>query len=88
MEVVKNTFRYVAIVNPFTKTVHVRSDKYPMSYALYKHEQQHVIQIERHEKRLWVFGRITFTVWYLLLLIRYGYSNHPYEVEAKNAEWR
>lgn len=77
------TFGYVAIVNPFNKVCYAIK---PLSPALIRHELMHVEQIERHESVFGKFGRLTFAVWYVLLLMRHGYYNHPYEVEARMAE--
>ena len=46
---------------------------------LLRHEAKHLEQIERD-------GRIVFSAKYLYWLIRRGYWNHPYEVEARAAE--
>lgn len=44
--------------------------------ALAAHEAVHVAQINRDGALLWSFR----VLWYLL---RYGYANSPYEVEAR-----
>ena len=46
---------------------------------LFRHELQHCYQIQRK-------GRLKFYVCYLLLYLRYGYKNHPYEIEANKYE--
>ena len=46
---------------------------------LLRHEAKHLEQIRRD-------GRIVFSAKYLYRLIRRGYWNHPYEVEARAAE--
>lgn len=46
---------------------------------LLRHEAKHLEQIERE-------GRIVFSVKYLYWLIRRGYWNHPYEIEARASE--
>ena len=44
--------------------------------GLIRHEQVHVAQIERE-------GAITWTIKIFWYLLRYGYQNSPYEVEAR-----
>lgn len=46
---------------------------------LIRHEQCHWRQYER-------MGAIRFYVGYIALWVRYGYQNHPWEVEAREAE--
>ena len=46
---------------------------------LIRHEQVHWQQYEQR-------GAIRFYVGYLLLLVRHGYRNHPWEIEARSAE--
>lgn len=46
---------------------------------LQRHENVHVAQIERDGAVRWTFKAI----WYLM---RYGYRNSPYEIEARKAE--
>lgn len=46
---------------------------------LIKHEQTHLIQMERD-------GKIPFLFKYAYWHLRYGYKNNPYEVEAREAE--
>jgi hypothetical protein len=46
---------------------------------LYRHELEHCYQVKRK-------GRLKFYFTYLVLLVRYGNQNHPYEVEAEEAE--
>jgi hypothetical protein len=43
---------------------------------LLRHEQVHLMQISRD-------GAIVWTLKYLFYLIRHGYQNSPYEVEAR-----
>jgi hypothetical protein len=45
-------------------------------YWLYRHEMQHVIQI-------WRDGYWTFHIKYIYYLIKDGYHDNPYEVEAR-----
>ena len=44
-----------------------------------RHEIAHVLQWKKH-------GFIPFITKYLLYSIRYGYSNNPFEIEARKAE--
>lgn len=46
---------------------------------LLRHERAHLEQIERD-------GRLLFTARYLWWLLRHGYWNNPYEVDARSAE--
>lgn len=46
--------------------------------SLLRHERKHLEQIERD-------GRVLFSIKYLYWLIRHGYLNNPYEVEARRA---
>lgn len=52
---------------------------YENNERLIKHEMKHIEQIERE-------GRIKFFIKYTFFLIKYGYKNCPYEVEARQAE--
>lgn len=47
--------------------------------ALINHELEHIRQIERE-------GKFKFSVKYLYFLVRYGYWNNPYEIQAREAE--
>lgn len=49
------------------------------SQRLIRHEQCHWRQYER-------MGAIRFYVGYIALWVRHGYQNHPWEVEAREAE--
>ena len=49
------------------------------SEQLIRHEMKHIEQINRD-------GRLLFSVKYLYWLVRYGYKNNPYEIEARAAE--
>lgn len=44
---------------------------------LLRHEEEHIRQIERD-------GAIKWTVLVLWYLLRYGYKNSPYEIDARN----
>lgn len=52
---------------------------YETNAALIRHERKHLEQMARD-------GKIVFALKYLYWLIRYGYRNNPYEVEARAAE--
>lgn len=47
---------------------------------LIRHETCHLDQIER-------MGRFKFTIKYMYWMMRYGYDNHPLEIEARASEW-
>jgi len=64
----------LAITMPW-KTVYCRPGE-EANYLLQAHEAVHVTQIERDGAFLW-----TIKIFYYL--IRYGYINSPYEVEAR-----
>ena len=64
----------LAITMPW-KTVYCRPGQED-NYALAAHEAVHVAQIERD-------GAIKWTVKIFWYLLRYGYINSPYEVEAR-----
>jgi len=50
-----------------------------VSDQLFRHELEHVYQVQR-------MGCLWFYVKYLFLAIRYGYKNHPFEIEAYNKQ--
>ena len=52
---------------------------YEMHQALIRHERKHLEQMQRDGKLVYL---IKDTYW----LIRYGYHQNPYEVEAREAE--
>ena len=64
----------LAITMPW-RTVYCRPGQ-EENYALAAHEAVHVSQIERD-------GAIKWTIKIFYYLIRYGYVNRPYEVEAR-----
>ena len=64
----------LAITMPW-KTVYCRPGQED-KYALAAHEAVHVAQIERD-------GAFRWTVKIFYYLLRYGYINSPYEVEAR-----
>ena len=49
------------------------------SNSLIKHEQCHAMQMQRDGK-LWMITKYTY------YLIKHGYRNNPYEIEAREAE--
>jgi hypothetical protein len=53
-------------------------------------EYLHDEKLKRHEMAHWEqaqrLGSVKFYVQYLWLLARYGYQNHPMEIEARAAE--
>ena len=57
------------------KTIYLMPDNFT-NQRLIRHEQAHVMQIERD-------GAIIWTLKIFYYLIRYGYQNSPYEVEAR-----
>jgi hypothetical protein len=64
----------LAVTTPW-KTVYCRPGQ-ELNYALAAHEAVHVAQIERD-------GAIKWTAKIFWYLLRYGYVNSPYEVEAR-----
>jgi hypothetical protein len=54
-----------------------RDDK--VTDKLFRHELEHVYQIRRE-------GFIRFHLFYIWYLIRHGYKNNPYEIEARATE--
>ncbi len=62
----------------FWRTIYVMPG-FERDERLLRHEAKHLEQIRRD-------GRIVFSAKYLYWLIRRGYWNHPYEIEARAAE--
>lgn len=56
-----------------------RQHKVDVSDRLFRHEMQHVYQVQR-------MGWWRFYLTYLWLLCKHGYAEHPYEVEAHEHE--
>jgi hypothetical protein len=52
---------------------------YELCQPLIRHERKHLEQMERD-------GKLIYAIKYSYWLIRYGYWNNPYEVEARAAE--
>ena len=61
----------------FWNTIYIMPG-YENDTGLIKHETKHIEQIDRD-------GRIKFLIKYIYWLIKYGYTNNPYEVEARIA---
>jgi len=61
------------IVMPW-RTIYYR-DNWNKCPTFIRHEMVHIEQIERE-------GAVKFTVKYLYWLMKYGYRNNPFEVEA------
>ena len=68
----------VGLVIPPTRSIWVLPP-YVGDPELYRHEMVHIEQIERH-------GWLKFTALYAYYLVRYGYRNNPFEVEAYSRE--
>ena len=69
-------------INAFTSfwdTIYYREEKHMHDEGLIRHEVQHLRQIERE-------GKFKFFFKYTWWLIRYGYKNNPYEIEARGVE--
>lgn len=61
------------------KIIWYYKENYQPSIQMQRHEQQHLNQIEKE-------GSWKFVFKYLFYLLKYGYTNNPYEVEARQAE--
>lgn len=69
-----------AMVHPWKKKIiWYYKEGYAPSIQIQKHEQQHLNQIEKE-------GVWKFVFKYLFCLLKYGYTNNPYEIEARQAE--
>ena len=68
----------VAMIDPFLLNILAYPKPYEISSTMYTHENTHIQQVKRD-------GRLKFIFKYLWYLIRYGYKNNPYEVEAREA---
>jgi hypothetical protein len=51
---------------------------YEMHQGLIRHERKHLEQMQRD-------GKVVYAIKYSYWLLRYGYRNNPYEVEARAA---
>jgi hypothetical protein len=52
---------------------------YEMHQGLIRHERKHLEQMQRD-------GKLVYLIKYSYWLLRYGYKNNPYEIEARAAE--
>ena len=52
---------------------------YELHEALLRHERKHLEQMQRD-------GKLVYSIKYSYWLLRYGYWNNPYEIEARAAE--
>lgn len=69
-----------AMVHPWKKKIiWYYKDGYTPTIQMRLHEEQHLRQIEKE-------GSWKFVFKYLFYLLKYGYTNNPYEVEARQAE--
>lgn len=69
-----------AMVHPWKKKIIWYYKKgYTPTIQMQLHEQQHLNQIEKE-------GSWKFVFKYLFYLLKYGYTNNPYEIEARQAE--
>jgi hypothetical protein len=59
-------------------TIYLRPDQIN-NKQLIKHEQCHAMQMQRDGK-LWMVTKYTY------YLVKYGYKNNPYEIEAREVE--
>lgn len=73
----KNFNGYWAMIDPFKLKILSQKDLIPEK--LFKHENTHIEQVKRD-------GKFKFLIKYIWYLLRYGYKNNPYEVEARQAE--
>jgi len=53
---------------------------YEQDQRLLRHERQHLAQMRRD-------GKLIYLIKYSYWLLRYGYRNNPYEIEARAAEY-
>lgn len=65
----------VAMIDPIFLNILTIGEPY-IPKALYNHEACHIEQVKKE-------GRLKFVIKYLFYNIRYGYTNNPYEVEAR-----
>lgn len=68
------------MVQPFKrKIIWLYRDGHIPSDFIMKHEERHLAQIEEN-------GVVKFVLLYLIYLLRYGYYNNPFEVDARSVE--
>lgn len=72
-----NLFRFKGVTT-FWKQIYVVKG-YENDARLLRHERKHLEQMERDG---WLKFHLKYTFW----LIRFGYWNNPYEIEARQAE--
>ena len=66
----------VGMVNPFTLSIYAYPAPYELGEKSYAHETRHIEQINDE-------GRFKFICKYLWYCMRHGYTNNPYEVDAR-----
>lgn len=64
----------------FWRTIYVLPG-HENNQRLLRHERKHLEQIERD-------GRLVFAIKYSWWTLRHGYYMNPYEVQAREAEWK
>lgn len=74
-----NLFKFDAVATLWD-TIYVRPG-FESHSVLLLHEQEHIRQMQSE-------GKFKFTAKYLWYLLRYGYWNNPYEVQAREASYR
>lgn len=72
---------YVAFTCPFNKKVYYKNKEILNNKLIKAHEEVHLKQIDEN-------GKIKFSLKYIYYLLRYGYKNNPYEVEARKKSWQ
>ncbi len=76
-------FGFTGFASPW-QTIYYMDDK-PSKY-LVAHEKKHIEQMGRYSKYLWL-SVIIFLVKYTYYLIKVGYKNSPYELEARDVKY-
>lgn len=71
------TFDFIGLASPW-RTIYL-APGHENDDLIIRHESKHIEQMDRD-------GTITFAFRYLAQLIRFGYWNAPYEIEARLAE--
>ena len=75
-----SNINFIAITNPFTKRIHVKNknifDNIDKDSNLFRHELIHIYQIE-------YLGFLKFTFLYIIYSIKCGYTNNPFEIQAR-----
>lgn len=72
----KNKNVKVAMVDPLWLNILTIGAPYALSEKHYRHESRHIAQVKNE-------GRIKFIFKYIFYLVKYGYINNPYEVDAR-----